>query len=551
MGTEGEYMRAADKASSEAHAGNRTGQEKGYLALVLHGHLPFVRHPEHEQFLEEDWLFEAITETYIPLLRVFDGLVRDHVDFRLCMSLTPPLVSMLKDPLLQDRYVRHISKLITLSEQELQRTAGQPVFHDLASMYRGMFHETREHFIATYNGDLVNAFKKYLDLGKLEIITCAATHAFLPLMPNQRAVRAQIMTAVEFHARHFGREPRGIWLPECGYYEGLDAVLDEAGIRYFFTDSHGIFHATPRPRYGVYAPISCPSGVAAFGRDLESSKQVWSSIEGYPGDYDYRDFYRDAGFDLDYDRVRPFLHPDGARVSLGIKYHRITGPTDEKAPYVRSRALAKAAEHADNFLQSRKEQVQWLAGLFDDRKPLMVAPYDAELFGHWWFEGPEWIDALLRKIAQDPASPGLITPTGYLQEFPRCQVATPSPSSWGQEGYASVWLDRSNDWIYRHLHMAADRMVELAQTYPDADGLLGRALKQAARELMLAQSSDWAFIMKTGSHAEYAVKRTNDHLLRFTRLYNDIRANTVDEGWLGTIEYADNIFPDINYRHYA
>ena len=226
-------------------------------------------------------------------------------------------------------------------------------------------------------------------------------------------------------------------------------------------------------------------------------------------------------------------------------------PTDEKSPYVRSRALTKAAEHAANFLQSRKEQAERLAGLFDDRAPLMVAPYDAELFGHWWFEGPVWLDALLRGIVRDPDAPGLITPSEYLQEHPRCQVATPSPSSWGQEGYGAVWLDRSNDWIYRHLHMAADRMVELAQTCPDAEGLLGRALKQAARELMLAQSSDWAFIMKTGSHAEYAIKRTNDHLLRFTRLYNDIRGNTIDEGWLGTIEYVDNIFPDIDYHHYA
>ena len=140
-------MRVADKASPGAHAGNRTGQEKGYLALVLHGHLPFVRHPEHEQFLEEDWLFEAITETYIPLLRVFDGLVRDRVDFRLCMSLTPTLVSMLSDPLLQDRYVRHITKLITLSEQEVQRTAGQAAFRDLACMYRDLFRETRELFL--------------------------------------------------------------------------------------------------------------------------------------------------------------------------------------------------------------------------------------------------------------------------------------------------------------------------------------------------------------------------------------------------------------------
>ncbi len=145
----------------------------------------------------------------------------------------------------------------------------------------------------------------------------------------------------------------------------------------------------------------------------------------------------------------------------------------------------------------------------------------------------------------------LITPSEYLKENPKCQIATPSPSSWGYKGYSEVWLNGSNDWIYRHLHKAADRMVELAQTFPAADGLLRRALNQAARELLLAQSSDWAFIMKTGSHVEYAVKRTKEHLLRFDRLYHDSKGNTLDEGWLGDIEYSDNLFPDIDYRVYA
>jgi 1,4-alpha-glucan branching enzyme len=157
----------------------------------------------------------------------------------------------------------------------------------------------------------------------------------------------------------------------------------------------------------------------------------------------------------------------------------------------------------------------------------------------------------MRKIAFDQKTIKLTTPMEYLAENPTCQVATPSMSSWGHKGYAEVWLNGTNDWIYRHLHVAADRMVELARRYSQADGLLRRALNQAARELLLAQSSDWAFIMKTGSHVEYAVKRTQDHVLRFTRLYDDIRANRIDEGWLGDIEYKDNLFPDINYRVYA
>lgn len=524
---------------------------KGSLLLVLHGHLPFVRHPEYDRFLEEDWLFEAITETYIPLIQVFDGLVRDKADFRLTLSLTPTLLSMLVDPLLQQRYLRHLARLIELAEKEITRTRREPQFRTLARMYRDLFVNARSVFEEQYGRNLVTAFRKFQDLGVLELMTCGATHAFLPLLGNRNAVRAQLLTAKGVHTKLFGREPKGIWLPECGYFEGLDELLAETGFRYFFTDSHGVFHAEPRPKYGVYAPLSCKSGPAAFGRDIESSKEVWSSVEGYPGDYHYRDFYRDVGFDLPIDYVKPYLHPDGLRVNLGIKYYRITGNTNRKEPYDRKQALARAEAHAENFLLNREKQAGWLASVIRDRIPLITAPYDAELFGHWWFEGPAWLDFLIRKTVYDQETIRLITPSEYLTEHPLCQVATPVQSSWGFMGYAEVWLDEANDWIYPHLHKAAERMIELARSVPWADGLLRRALNQAARELLLAQSSDWAFIMKTGSHVEYAVNRTKTHILRFTRLYDEIKANRVDEAWLADIEYKDNLFPDVDYRVYA
>jgi 1,4-alpha-glucan branching enzyme len=523
---------------------------QGYLALVLHSHLPFVRHPEHDQFLEEDWLYEAITETYIPLLRMFDRLSQDGIDFRLTMSLSPTLIAMLTDPLLQNRYLRHITRLIDLARNEVSRTRNEPAFHALALMYLEQFTASRRLFEETYGRNLVTAFRSFQDQGSIEIITSAATHAFLPLLQNPKAVRAQILVAVQEHVRHLGSRPRGIWLPECGYYEGLDEILKEAGIDFFFTDAHGLYHASPRPKYGTYAPVACPSGVAAFGRDLDSSKQVWSSVEGYPGDFDYREFYRDVGFDLKYDYIRPFLHDDGARVNVGIKYYRITGTTDRKEPYDRHRALVKAGQHAGDFLYNRELQVQRVSGMFGDRTPIIVAPYDAELFGHWWFEGPDWLNLLIRKISRSTAL-RLTTPGRYLEKQPPLQTSRPSAGSWGQEGFSAVWLDSSNDWIYRHLHTAADRMEQLAATYPAASGLLKRALTQAARELLLAQSSDWAFMLRTGSHAEYATRRSREHILRFTRLYDDIRANRIDEAWLQDIEYRDNLFPDLEYGVYA
>jgi len=519
---------------------------KGYLCLVLHSHLPFVRHPEHGDFLEEDWLYEAITETYIPLIEVFERLLADNVDFRITLSLTPTLISMLSDSLLQERYLRHINQLIELAHKEVERTRWQPEFQSLATMYLNTFSRARDIF-QKYNRNLVTAFKNFQEAGKLEIITCAATHGYFPLMDIcPESVRAQIKVAVSHYESVFGKKPQGFWLPECGYQPGHDEFLKEAGIKYFFSDSHGVLHGSPRPKYGVFAPVYCKSGVACFARDLESSKQVWSSIEGYPGDYHYREFYRDIAFDLDYEYIRPYIHPDGIRINTGIKYYRITGD-EHKEPYIPGLAREKAAEHAGNFIFNRQKQIEYLYD-FIKKKPIIVSPYDAELFGHWWYEGPMWLDFLIRKIHFDQDAIRMITPFEYLLENPRNQVVTPSMSSWGWKGYSEMWLQGANDWIYRYLHTASWRMTELVKTFQNTDGLLKRALNQALRELLLAQSSDWAFIMGTGTHTAYAVKRTKEHLLRFTRLYEDIKSNSIDENWLADIEYKDNIFPGIDYK---
>jgi len=522
--------------------------EKGFLSIVLHAHLPFVRHPEHEFFLEELWLYEAITETYVPLIHMMEGLERDRVPWRLTMSLTPSLMSMLRDGLLQDRYVRHIDKLIELVSKEIERTRFMPQFHETALHYYWEFTRAKDTFVNRYHRDLTQAFRRFQDKGHLEIITCGATHGFLPLISRtESAVRGQIETAAKLYEEVLGRRPIGIWLPECGYYPGVDKFLKEQGIRYFLTDTHGILHASPRPKYGVFAPIFCPTGVAAFGRDVESSKQVWSAVEGYPGDLDYREFYRDIGFDLDYDYIRPYISPDGIRVNTGIKYYRITGDTNDKQPYVRAWAMEKAASHAGNFMFNREKQVEYLHD-FMGRKPLIIAPYDAELYGHWWYEGPDFLNFFIRKSAFDQKVFRLIAPSDYFREYPVNQVSTPSFSSWGWKGYSETWLSGSNDWIYRHIHKATLRMSELAGRFRGQNGVVGRALKQAARELYLAQSSDWAFIMHTGTMVPYAVKRTKDHILNFTKIYEDLMNDRLDEAFLRDLEHKNNIFPNVDYN---
>jgi 1,4-alpha-glucan branching enzyme len=529
-------------------------QEKGYLCLVLHAHLPYVRHPEYDRFLEEDWLYEAIIETYLPLLEVFERLVHFRDRFRITMSMSPTLTTMLTDPLLQDRFVRHVERLIELSEKEAERTRWMAEFHPLARGYLDLYKRRRAAFLDRYDRDLVQGFRRLQDEGVLEIVTCGATHGFLPLMlANRNLWRGQILVAARDYERRFGRPPRGIWLPECGYDLGVEEILKEAGIGYFFVDTHGVLHASPRPKYGVYAPIVTPNGVAAFGRDQQSSQQVWSSRAGYPGDYDYREFYRDVGWDLDYDYVRPYLHADGNRSNLGIKYYRITGPTNHKTPYRPEWASEKAARHAGHFLGQRMEQAESFHRQFG-RPCFIVAPFDAELFGHWWFEGPQWLDYLLRKTAHDQTTIQTVTASEALERCPEIQVAAPSVSSWGYNGFAEQWLDGANDWLYPHQQLAGDRMVRLANRYRDREavkGVLERALDQAARELLLAQSSDWAFILKTGSMTEYAARRVREHIGNFNKLYHDIDAGKIDEGWLATIEERNNLFPEMDYSVYA
>ncbi len=522
----------------------------GHVVLVLHAHLPYVRHPEHEEFLEEDWLYEAITETYLPLLGVFDRIADERVPCRVTLTLTPTLVAMLRDELLVSRYARRLDRMCELADKEVHRTRNEPSFAGTARFYRDRFWQARSHFHDRYRRDLVGAFARLQDAGCLEIVTCGATHGFLPLLQvHPEAVRAQISVGAQEYRRNFGRDPSGIWLAECGYFPGVERYLADERIRYFFVDTHGILDATPRPRFGAYAPLVTPAGVAAFGRDPESSLQVWSAEHGYPGDPIYREFYRDIGYDLDLEYVRPYVQATGERKNVGFKYHRITGKTPHKEPYDPGAARERAAAHAGNFMFNRERQIEYLRGAIG-RPPVVVAPYDAELYGHWWYEGPDFLDFFVRKAAYDQKVFRLSTPSDVLRALPEHQVATPPFCSWGAGGYAEVWLNGTNDWIYRHLHKGAELMIGLARDYPEASGVQRRALNQAARELLLAQSSDWAFIMKTGTMVDYAVRRTKEHVLRLLRLHEQIRRGAVDEGWLAHVEGRDNLFPEIDWRVY-
>ena len=523
---------------------------KAYLLLVLHAHLPYVRHPEHDRFLEEDWLFEALSGTYLPLLDVLEGLQRDHVPFRLTLSLSPTLLCMLEDPLLQQRYVRYLDMRLAALAGERKHLRNDADFLPVAEFYTTLYARLRERYVNHDKLDVIGAYRRLMHAGYLEIITTGATHGYLPLLSaSPENIHAQVTMGLRTHLRLLGERPRGFWLPECGSTPGMEHVLAQHGLDYFFLDGHGLLNAQPRPKYGVHRPVRTPGGPAAFARDHETSRQVWSRDTGYPGDFLYREFYRDAGFDISAAHIAPLLHAATPGFT-GLKYFRITGKGEWKEPYHPEWARQRAVQHAADFVQRREQQVKWLGGILD-APPVITAMYDAELFGHWWFEGALWIDALARQLADSQSGIRAVTPTEYLDSCGDLQPVEPPECSWGAGGFHEVWLNNSNDWIYPYLQSATQRMIRLVQIHPDATGSTREILDQAARELLLAQASDWAFIIHSATALDYAEKRFKQHLHRFTRLADMIEQGTPDMAYLHAISARDNLFPDMDYRIFS
>lgn len=518
-----------------------------HLALLLHAHLPFVRHPEHPEFHEESWLFEAILESYLPLLGLLDGWARDGITGRLTLSVSPTLGTMLGDPLLQERFGRHLRRVSELAEQEEIRAHLEPARRRAIASHREWLHNQA----AVWNrweGQVLPGFAAAAKAGQLELITCSATHVLLPLLRRQPdRLRRQLHTAAEFHESWSGRHPRGFWLPECAWHPELDPCLVEAGFRWTIVESHGLLRASPRPRQGLLAPILTPAGLTVFGRDPASARQVWSREGGYPGDTRYREFHRDVADDAEWDYIRPHLRGAGCRTPTGIKIHRVTGPGPDKELYDREVAQAAAREHAYHFVGERL-RVGATVGNRMQRPPIVMAPYDAELFGHWWFEGPEFLDTVAREIHALGGAIERVSPSEHLERFPWLEQSMPAESTWGEGGHLSVWLDdATNAWIQPRVNHASRRLdaVLKGRGGARATGVVQRLLRQAERELMLAEASDWPFLMQRGTAGDYPRRRVESHLDRLEAILQLLETTPSPEApvWLAELESRHNLFP--------
>ncbi len=565
-------------------------KKKGFFSLVLHSHLPYVigqRDWPHGM----SWLYEAAVESYLPLLNTFYDLEQSGVRPRVTLSLTPVLCEQLRHPNFAPGLMNYAREKIASARQNAAdfRRYGQEHKAYLADWWIGFYTKMAESFEGRFEKDIIGAFKILQDSGSVEIITSAATHGYLPLLGYDECVRAQISLGVQSYKRHFGRPPVGIWLPECAYrpgYEwrfpvhekrkkvrerkGLEEFLIEENIKYFITDSHllkggkaiGVylsrFSALQKlwKRFArSYQPLEeeaekspyevhylhgkeTPETVAVFTRDPRTSLQVWSGQYGYPGNPWYLDFHKKH-------------HPGGLRFWRVVDYKADLG---DKKDYEPEKAAAAVSEQADHFLHLAKNT------LLDHHQKtgtagVLTAPFDTELFGHWWFEGCQWLFSLLSKMSEDrDISP--ITCGAFLQHAPAGQLVALPEGSWGEGGFHYIWLNDQNSWTWKKIYSAEEKFLHLVKRWQGKrHEKAERVLKQAARELLLLESSDWQFLITTWSARDYAEERVSLHFENFERFCQMVEAieaegaiRPEDENFLGFCEEKEGLFPDLDLK---
>jgi 1,4-alpha-glucan branching enzyme len=560
----------------------------GYLTFTLHAHLPYVvNHGTWPHGME--WLHEAAAETYLPLLRVLKNLERDKIRFNCNLNLSPILLEQLSHPVFIAEFPNYLNRKIVAAREDeaFFVQSGETHLAETARFWHRFFSQALEDF-NHFDRNIIGAFRHFNDTGLIEIITCGATHGYMPLLGTDESVRAQVRTAVDTHIRHIGKHPKGIWAPECGYRPagfwnypvefadgspkppgfdriGVEQALSESDINFFFVDTHLVEESerTPSPYellngqvprdekteqmthephrslyqpYYVDGPYDKRYATTIFPRDPRTGVQVWSGDTGYPGDGVYLDFHK-------------------KRWPGGHRYWRVTGPRidmGDKLPYYPQQAAERTKSHASNFVHLVYEALK--SGFNDDIPPILCSPFDAELFGHWWFEGPLWLEAIARNLHDYDTGLQLISCSEYLEKYPRAGFIAMHEGSWGAEGTNQVWMNPETSWTYTHIYPAELYAREVCTAGHWRNSAQGkRIVQQLCRELLLLESSDWQFLITTGAARDYAEIRFLTHNDQFNEVksiwqaFESTGALTPEQdARLAEIELRDGIFPDVD-----
>lgn len=540
-----------------------------HFALVLHSHIPFV--VGHGTWPHgTDWLNEAAAESYLPLLDVLRRLIREGVSPRITIGFTPVLAEQLKMPSFREGFSVYLRMKVEAARADASyfEKTGNQSFLALARYWERWYERITRQFLEECRGDILAEFKALQDEGHIEILTSAATHGYFPLLSEDKSIAYQVRQGRVTYRRHFGREAKGFWLPECAYRpgyswtapfgsekaadrKGVDVLLAEEGIDHFFVPTHLLRGGSARGVYeerfpalqflwdkahggekegggnvaahSPYAPYRVyPSSISILARDEVSGRQVWSRNMGYPGDGDYLEFHK--------------KHFPG-----GLRYWRITsGEADLalKEPYLPEKVADRLGSQSSHFVQLLQETLQ------DDDRRVAVALFDTELLGHWWFEGPQWLYHVLKKLDGGPVGP--ITAGRCLDELPPGEMVSLPEGSWGEGGFHSVWLNKDTAWIWEKVYEVERRAFRVDSTTARRNP---RLVKQLMREKFLLESSDWPFLVSTRTARDYAENRAAEHFDRARTLCDWLDMSTAlspaEEALLAAWEIEDCLFPEV------
>jgi 1,4-alpha-glucan branching enzyme len=526
----------------------------------------------------EDWLYEAAAETYLPLIGMIDECQFLKGNPRLTIGLTPVLLEQLahKDfkqgfsGYLQDRIER-----ASLDRNDFRRQ-GQDHLAYLAVRWEQLYSSLTEQFDAI-DRDIPGAFAEGAVQGYIQILTSNATHAYMPLLLEDSSIRAQVRAGLNSSQQILGFIPKGMWLPEGAYRPagrwtpplswgdskqriGIGQIIAEEGITHFFAESHMIHnnawvdhhtnehqdheedHSIP-----VNDPIWISSNgngtghIAALVRDSQICRQVWSGYVGYPADGVYLEFHKRKG------------------EKRGLRYWKLTDRhfgLGEKQMYYPGDVPGKIYEHVQHFISQIRQRLQYHLQQ-TGRQGAVVACFDAELFGHWWFEGPQFLRDLLLALNADPEI-SLSTAEEFLEHHPPEQVISLSEGSWGEGGDHRVWSHEKLDWMWEIEYRCETLFGKLTYHLPwRKNKALQDILEKAGRELLLLQASDWPFVFSRKQAPNYGIKRFMLHVARFETLTDIAEKLAEDSSYLTKLSKAeafemqdaevhDVIFPQID-----
>lgn len=523
---------------------------KKNLALIIEADQGFLKNtdPTENFQAQNDILFSAITNTYIPLLNMLTRFEEENISFKMGLVLAPAVCTLLHDPQILEQYEAHLDALIELGKREVKRCASTEN-EQQAKEQLDFIEQTKKDFTEKYSRKLLSKIRHFTHSGYIELIATAATYAYLPHISDMsEALNAQVETGLYSHKHFFGEAGDGFYLPYHGWDKGFEWILRPYGINYTIVDSRALLFSNDCPETGIFAPVRTRNSLVLFASDNETPKDICGD-DGYMKNYVYKNQSHDIGFDLSRDNLVPFISKDGARVQTGFKYWA-NSEEDEFIPYIKEDALEQVKKDAEDFYNKKAEKLEQASKLMGEKDATLVCCIPADLLGQKWSEGLLWLEEVIR-IAAEKNEINFALCRDLIDEQFTLPKVNPYPCSSNGLGYGEDLLDSTNCSYIRYMRKATERIIDLTERFPAENSLKERLLNMAAKQVLLSQSGEWQLMIHDEILPDSVKELFKMQILSFTKVFDSLASNTVSTEWLTSVEKKSSIFPWLNYRIFA